>query len=29
MGQSFVDEVFRTYQNEHPDTKIEYFNANH
>lgn len=28
VGQGFVDEVFRVYQNIHPDIKINYINAN-
>jgi len=28
VGQAFVDEVFRVFQNEHPDIAIQYFNAN-
>lgn len=28
VGQAFVDEVFRVFQNEHPEIKINYFNAN-
>ncbi len=28
VGQAFVDEVFRVFQNEHPDIIIDYFNAN-
>ena len=28
VGQAFVDEVFRVFQNEHPDITIQYFNAN-
>lgn len=28
VGQSFVDEVFRVFQNEHPDINIQYVNAN-
>lgn len=27
VGQAFVDEVFRVFQNEHPDIKIHYVNA--
>ncbi len=29
VGQAFVDEIFRVFQNEHPNIKIQYFNANH
>jgi len=28
VGQGFVDEVFRVFQNEHPDITFEYVNAN-
>ncbi len=28
VGQGFVDEVFRVFQNQHPNIKIEYVNAN-
>ncbi|MBU0981522.1 STAS-like domain-containing protein [Patescibacteria group bacterium] len=28
VGQAFVDEVFRVFQNEHPDILIHYINAN-
>jgi len=28
VGQGFVDEVFRVYQNQHPETKISYTKAN-
>ena len=28
VGQAFVDEIFRVFQNEHPDITIRYFNAN-
>ncbi|MFH1226084.1 MAG: DUF4325 domain-containing protein [bacterium] len=28
IGQAFVDEVFRVFQNEHPNIKIQYINAN-
>lgn len=28
VGQGFVDEVFRVFQNKHPDIEIEYVNAN-
>ena len=28
VGQAFVDEVFRVFQNEHPDITIEYINVN-
>lgn len=28
VGQAFVDEVFRVFQNEHPDIEIQYLNAN-
>ena len=28
VGKAFVDEVFRVFQNEHPDISIQYFNAN-
>src|SRR3989344_8793277 len=28
VGQAFVDEVFRVFQNENPNIKIQYFNAN-
>ena len=28
VGQGFVDEVFRVYQNKHPNVKITYMNAN-
>ena len=28
VGQAFVDEVFRVFQNEHPQINIQYFNAN-
>lgn len=28
VGQAFVDEVFRVFQNEHPNIKIQYVNAN-
>lgn len=28
VGQAFVDEVFRVFQNQHPDIKIEHINAN-
>ncbi len=28
VGQAFVDEVFRVFQNEHPGISIQYFNAN-
>ncbi len=28
VGQAFVDEIFRVFQNEHPDIIIRYFNAN-
>ncbi|OJI06416.1 hypothetical protein BK004_03685 [bacterium CG10_46_32] len=28
VGQSFVDEVFRVFQNEHPDIEIKYVNTN-
>jgi anti-sigma regulatory factor (Ser/Thr protein kinase) len=28
VGQAFIDEVFRVFQNEHPHIKIQYFNAN-
>jgi anti-sigma regulatory factor (Ser/Thr protein kinase) len=28
VGQAFVDEIFRVFQNEHPDIKITYVNAN-
>lgn len=28
VGQAFVDEVFRVFQNEHPDITIQYSNAN-
>jgi STAS-like domain of unknown function (DUF4325) len=28
VGQGFVDEVFRVYQNKHPQIKINYINAN-
>ncbi|HPO05567.1 MAG TPA: DUF4325 domain-containing protein [Candidatus Gracilibacteria bacterium] len=27
IGQGFADEIFRVYQNDHPETKIEYQNA--
>jgi len=28
VGQAFADEIFRVYQNNHPDKRIEYKNAN-
>ena len=28
VGQGFIDEVFRVYQNQFPDKKIKYGNAN-
>jgi hypothetical protein len=28
VGQGFVDEIFRVFKNEHPETSIEYRNAN-
>ena len=28
VGQAFVDEVFRVFQNEHPDISITYVHAN-
>jgi len=28
VGQSFVDEIFRVFKNEHPNITIRYFNAN-
>jgi hypothetical protein len=28
VGQAFVDEIFRVFQNEHPEIKIQYVNAN-
>ncbi|MBU1124348.1 DUF4325 domain-containing protein [Patescibacteria group bacterium] len=28
VGQAFVDEVFRVFQNEHPSVHFDYFNAN-
>ena len=28
VGQGFVDEVFRIFQNKYPNIKIEYTNAN-
>jgi len=28
VGQGFSDEIFRVYQNEHPDKKLQYINAN-
>lgn len=28
VGQAFIDEVFRVFQNEHPNIKIDYVNAN-
>ena len=28
VGQGFVDEIFRVFKNEHPDTTIQYRNAN-
>ena len=28
VGQAFVDEVFRVFQNEYPNIQIQYFNAN-
>lgn len=28
VGQAFVDEVFRVFQNEHPGITIQYVNAN-
>lgn len=28
VGPSFVDEIFRVFQNEYPEIKIQYFNAN-
>ncbi|MFA6514058.1 MAG: DUF4325 domain-containing protein [Patescibacteria group bacterium] len=28
VGQAFVDEIFRVFQNEHPSTQIQYINVN-
>ena len=28
VGQGFVDEIFRVFKNEHPETIIKYSNAN-